>query len=92
MLGWPTHVIGVSNEAGEYACCGLAMTSSMEAQHITDMMESFAGVMQRETKRNVHKPFVMSDQELAYRQALKVAFKGDNLMCYFHVKSAAREY
>ena len=34
----------------------------------------------------------MSDAELAYRRALSEVFQSDNLMCFFHVKQAARDY
>lgn len=92
LLGWPTHVIGVSNDAGQYACCGIGMTSSMEAEHVTDMAVTYAQETKRVTGLSVHKDFVMSDQEAAYRRALKTAFHGSNLMCVFHVKSACRDY
>ena len=64
----------------------------MEAEHIIDKMLGFSSSARNETGCGADKPYVMSDQEAAYRRALRAAFRGSNLMCYYHVKAGTRDY
>lgn len=38
LLGWPLHVIGLVNAAGNFAPCALGLTSSMEGEHVGDTL------------------------------------------------------
>jgi hypothetical protein len=91
LLGWPLHVLGQTNPAGNYGLCGLALTSTMEKAHIKDMIQGFSDSTHNLTKRSPKKKYGMSDAEYAYRFALSEVLVQDNLMCYFHVKQAARD-
>ena len=92
LLGWPIHAIGKVNEAGQYGLCALGMTSTMEGSQVTEMLQGFRDSTARVIRGNPNKKFAMSDAELAYRRALSEVFRSDNLMCFFHVKQAARDY
>lgn len=91
LLGWPLHVIGQVNGAGNFSLCAIGLTSSMEGEQIADMLRGFQSSTARVTKRSTDKAFAMSDAEVAYRRGLSTAFASKNLMCYFHVKQAARD-
>jgi hypothetical protein len=49
LLGWPLHVLGQVNPAGNFALCGLGLTSSMASEHVTDMITGFANSVVRGT-------------------------------------------
>ena len=68
------------------------MTSTMEGSQVKEMLQGFRDSTARVTRGNPNKKFAMSDAELAYRRALSDVFQSDNLMCFFHVKQAARDY
>jgi len=94
LLGWPLHVLGHVNPAGNFALCGIALTSSMAQEHIAEMFEGFASSISKSTRCGpdaVRKALAMSDAEGAYRHGMAKAFGSANLMCYFHVKQAAKE-
>ena len=92
LLGWPLHVIGHVNQAGQFGLCALALTSTMEADHVEEMFQGFRDSTIRFTHGNTNKRLAMSDAETAYRRALAKWFGSSNLMCYFHVKQACKEY
>ncbi|CAE7659964.1 unnamed protein product, partial [Symbiodinium sp. CCMP2592] len=91
LLGWPLTVLGCLNPAGEFGLCALALTSDMESERMVSTLTAFAQSTARLAQSKVSAPFSMSDAEPAYRSALKSAFDATNLMCYFHVKHAARD-
>ena len=92
LLGWTIHAIGQVNEAGQYGLCALGMTSTMEGSQVKEMLKGFRDSTARVTPCNPNKKFAMSDVELAYCSALSEVFQSDNLMCFFHVKQAARDH
>jgi hypothetical protein len=94
LMGWSLHVVGQVNPAGNFSLYGLALTSSMAKEHVTDMLTGFANSVIRRSgcgPDGVKKALAMSDAELAFRQGLAQAFSSANLMCYFHIKQAARD-
>jgi hypothetical protein len=93
LLGWPLHVLGAVNPAGEFGLCGLAMTSSMQKDHVKSMFEGHRDSTARTTRENtaLTRSFGMADGEEAYRSAFRQVFKATNLMCFFHVKQAAKD-
>ena len=91
-LGWPVHVIGHVNEAGQFGLCALGMTSTMQAEQVKSMFEGFRDSTVRVTQGQASKTWAMSDAEEAYRRAQAEVFGSSNLMCFFHVKQAAKDY
>jgi hypothetical protein len=94
LLGWPLHVLGTVNPAGRFTLHALGLTSTMESDHVGEMVKGFRDSIVRLTgcgMRDVNKPLAMSDGEAAYRKALADSFSSSNLMCYFHVKQAAKD-
>ena len=89
--GWPLHVLGCINPAGNFSLCGIDLSSTMEKGEIMNMVSGFARQKARLTQCSVNKDYAMSDAELAYRESLAACFSSKNLMCFFHVKQAARE-
>ena len=39
LLGWPLHAIGIVNPAGNFGLCAIGMTSTMQKDHITSMLQ-----------------------------------------------------
>ena len=94
LLGWPLHVLGCVNPAGNFGLCALALTSTMAKEHIADMLRGFRDSTIRATgcgASGANKVLAMSDAEAAYREGLRTVFASANLMCYFHVKQAAKK-
>ena len=94
VLGWPLHVLGTVNPAGTFTLHALGLTSSMEHEHVADMLKGFKDSTVRVTgcgAGGVKKALAMSDAEGAYRKGLANNFESSNLMCFFHVKQAAKE-
>ena len=88
LLGWPLHVLGTVNRAGNFSLHGLGLTSTMASEHIEELFEGFSHSTRRVTgcsQAAMQIPLAMSDAEKAYRTALAKKFGADNLMCFFHV-------
>eukprot|EP00959_Pyramimonas_sp_CCMP1952_P425929 8921479-Pyramimonas_sp.AAC.1 len=64
----------------------------MQKDHITSMLRGFADSTLSETGGGARKPLGMSDAEESYRHALSRVLGVANLMCYFHVKQACKDY
>ena len=71
LLGWPLHVIGVVNPAGEFGLCALGMTSTMQKEHVKEMFEGFRDSTAQSTKSNsalsrwwaAHEPQILANTE-----------------------------
>ena len=86
--------MGTVNPAGTFTLHALGLTSTMESDHVGEMVKGFRDSIVRLTgcrMGDVNKPLAMSDGEAAYRKALADSFSSSNLMCYFHVKQAAKD-
>ncbi|CAE7232615.1 unnamed protein product [Symbiodinium natans] len=92
LLGWPLHVLGHVNEAGQFGLCALGLSSNLEQKTVQSMLEGFRDSTARVTRSNTRKKLAMSDAEAAYRKSLREVFGASNLMCYFHVKQACKDY
>ena len=92
LLGWPLHVLGHVNAAGRFGLCALGLTSSMDGAQIRAMLKGFRDSTVQVTQGDTTKRLAMSDAETAYRRAMAEVFRASNLMCFFHVKQAAKEY
>jgi len=94
VLGWPLHVLGSVNPAGEFTLHALGTTSTMEESHVSDMFCGCGDNTARLTgsgSAGVKKAFAMTDAEKAYRKAMAKAFGSKNMMCFFHVKKRGKD-
>ena len=91
LLGWPLHVLGSVNPAGKFGVAALAITSNVELDTVSKMLIGFKTSTERVTRRTADRLLAMSDGEVAYRNAMAKTFGSANLMCFFHVKQAARD-
>ena len=73
LLGWPLHVLGHVNEAGQFGLCALGLSSNLEHKTVQDMLEGFRDSTVRVTRGSTKKKLVMSDAEVVYRSALREA-------------------
>ena len=89
LLGWPLHVFGSINPAGEFGIAALALTSTME--HVAEMLKGFRDTTVKITGKCANKLFAMSDAEVAHRRALTDVYGAGNVMCFFHLKQAVRD-
>ena len=92
VMGYPLHLFGVLNEQGNMAVTGLGVTSTVSKPFVAEMLRAYARQVSAVNERNSSKDFLMSDAEGAYREGMKEAFGGENLMCWFHVVSAVRDW
>ncbi|CAE7680733.1 unnamed protein product [Symbiodinium sp. KB8] len=91
LLGWPLHVFGSINPAGEFGIAALALTSTMEHGHVAEMLKGFRDTTVKITGKCANKLFAMSDAEVAHRRALTDVYGAGNVMCFFHLKQAVRD-
>lgn len=92
VMGYPLHLLGVVNPCGKLAVTGLGMTSTVSKDMIQDMLSKYADNAEKITGKRPDKEYGMSDGEVAYRHALKHALGCQNLMCWFHVTQAVRDW
>ena len=90
---FPVTVIGETNLAGNYNTGGLALTSSIDEEHVTKVFTGYRESTERVDMRKFSRIYSMSDGDECYRHAFKTTFRvKTTLMCYFHVKSASRKW
>ena len=92
LLGWPVTAVGLSNAAGHFAVTGLALTSSMQGPHMSELFAKYQHSCEQVTGKSCSKLLSMSDAELAYRDSMVAAFSSRPLMCWFHLKDAVLPY
>jgi hypothetical protein len=83
LLGFPLHVIGQTNPAGNFGLVGLGLTSSMQSDKIERMLRGFHDSSSRVTRAPCQKAYAMSDGEQAYRRGMASVFGSSPLMCFF---------
>ena len=92
IMGYPLHHWGVVNPSGQLAVTGLGVTSSMSKPMIKNMLSKYADQVKQVTGKMPGKAQAMSDAEESYRYAMKEAFACENVMCWFHVCQAVRDW
>ena len=95
VAGWPLTWLAGVNPAGELGVCGIGMTSRMLPAALTKLFSQFQDSSRRTTSRDCSKILLMSDGEDALRDGLRDGVGGantQNLMCWFHVKKACKQY
>ena len=92
LLGWPVTVLGVSNAAGNFGVVALGITSGMSTDQLAAMFKSFRDRVVRSNPKFGGFALSMSDGEDAYRSGLAQGFGTVPLMCWFHIKQAAKKY
>ena len=92
VMGWPLTVHGTINPAGNLAECALILTSDMQGATMLDALVGFRDAARAETGQVITKAFAMSDAAANYREAQKEAYSAQNLMCWYHIVAAVRDW
>ena len=74
VLGWPLHVLGLSNAAGEWTPTMFGITSTMEDEHVAEMFDAYVNIFEKVTGRSCTRRESMSGSEKCYRSGLAKAF------------------
>jgi hypothetical protein len=92
IMGWPVTVHGTINPAGNVGATALILASDMTAATMTEACKGYRVAVEKATNQVISKGFAMADCGGNYRAALKEAYGAQNLMCWFHLVAAVREW
>ena len=93
VCGWPVTVFGQTNHAGQWSLGALMLSSTLDTPHLTTMFRAFRSSTERVSRQTATRDSAMCDAQDSFREALRSALDCKCvLMCYFHVKAAARKW